>query len=725
MQRNDPVAPQGRGWRRGWRRLRLGVAMAWCVGVVGVPGWGREPEVAAPQEEEPAEIAVDGLGWWSDRQMRLSLERLLGDERGAVLNANAVEDAVFLLMAAVAEDGYLKPTVRARMDLADGRQIEEVFDAELATLLPRPLAVRRLELEVDRGVRYFIDDVEVVGAGAALPEEDVRGSFDPEPGLLSRRQAVLYSPSRIRQRAGQFEDRLRAEGYAAARVEATTLSVDDETGAADVRVIIEPGARWMVERVRITGERPADVLLPDLAPFEGEPWNFAWQQDVREAVRLAYFEAGYPDVTVRLAEQPGPAEAGRRQVVVRVAVTPGPRVVVGAVRFEGDDHTRESVLRRRIPVEPGDPLNPLRFERARYRLGRLGVFSSVDLRYEPAAGPVRDPVFTLDESDRLEVSLLAGYGSYEQLRGGIEVRQTNLWGRAHRSRLQLIQSFRSSRGEYSYSVPELFGESLDGTVTLFGLRREERAFVREEYGGTIGLRMPVPWLGADGSIGYTFQSLRNSDNELVTRAEDNRRAIVASVDIGLSRDRRDNPLRPRRGYRWFTQLELAADALGGEVGYQRLEFGGSYHRPWGEGRWLHFGLTHGVVLTLGEEDDADLPVSRRFYPGGDASIRGYREGQAAPRGADGRFMGAKSFLLLNLEFEQALTRSWSVVAFVDALATAATLGDYPLDEDLYTVGLGVRYQTIIGPVRLEYGHNLNPRPEDPSGAVHLSIGFPF
>jgi outer membrane translocation and assembly module TamA len=118
-------------------------------------------------------------------------------------------------------------------------------------------------------------------------------------------------------------------------------------------------------------------------------------------------------------------------------------------------------------------------------------------------------------------------------------------------------------------------------------------------------------------------------------------------------------------------------------------------------------------------------VNKRFYPGGDNSIRGYQSGEAAPRGAGGLFVGAKSYTLVNLELEQALVGQWSVVAFADALGTAVALRDLPFSERLYAVGLGVRYQTLIGPVRLEYGRNLNPRPPDPSGTWHLTIGYPF
>ena len=136
-------------------------------------------------------------------------------------------------------------------------------------------------------------------------------------------------------------------------------------------------------------------------------------------------------------------------------------------------------------------------------------------------------------------------------------------------------------------------------------------------------------------------------------------------------------------------------------------------------------MSQGVVTTLGAPAGATLPVSVLFFPGGDGSIRGYQKGEAAPRGADGLFTGAKAYTQFNLELEQALTTKWSVVVFADALGTTARLADWPYVEKLFSAGLGLRYQTVIGPVRIEYGYNLNPRPFDPAGTLLLSIGFPF
>jgi outer membrane translocation and assembly module TamA len=274
-------------------------------------------------------------------------------------------------------------------------------------------------------------------------------------------------------------------------------------------------------------------------------------------------------------------------------------------------------------------------------------------------------------------------------------------------------------------VPELFGESVDGTARLFGLQRQEPAFLRQEWGGNVSVSSTIHRIGANATLGYTYQALRNRDNTLATSRADDQQVTAASIEGGITRDRRDNPLRPRRGYRVFAQTETASRYFGGGVDYQRVELGGSYHTGWGRGRWVHVGLNHGLITTIGDTDDSDLPVNKRFFPGGDNSIRGYQAGEAAPRGADGRFIGAKTYLLLNLELEQALTTKWSVVLFGDALGTAVRLGDYPFDEQLYSVGLGIRYQTLIGPLRAEYGRNLNPRANDPSGTLLLSIGYPF
>src|SRR6266581_5977297 len=86
---------------------------------------------------------------------------------------------------------------------------------------------------------------------------------------------------------------------------------------------------------------------------------------------------------------------------------------------------------------------------------------------------------------------------------------------------------------------------------------------------------------------------------------------------------------------------------------------------------------------------------------------------------------AVSCLKKKIEFEQALTPKWSLVLFSDSLGIARRVENYPFDTGLFSVGGGLRWKTIIGPIRMEYGYNLNPRPGDPVGTLQFSLGFPF
>ena len=678
---------------------------------------------AADALSPPAALKVSGVGPLRDRELRRSLILLLGAQRGATLNANAIEDAAVMLVSALGEEGFQRPAVEIDATLADGSVKRMDFDASLEIALPRAIEARTVDFRVKPGPRWHIDSVEITGL-TVVPVKTARAFFRRESMLFVSAKTNAYSPSHVESAAGALLGELRQRGYADAVVRADAAKIDETNGAVALRVAVTEGARWQVAAVRFEGAEAETVTLPAAKEWIGRAWSPALQGNLQEAIRRACYQRGFPDVVVRINAEPGAVRDGQRPVTVTAQIHPGAQVRIGRVRFEGNAITREPVLRRCVPARPDEPLNPLPLENARYRISRLGVFDTVDLRYEPADGAVRDPVFTLKESQRYEANLLFGYGSYEQVRGGVELRQINLFGLAHQSRIDLVQSMKSTSGDYTYSVPELFGESIDGTARLFGLQRQEIAFLRQEFGLGFTLKRPIPWLRAEGTAGYTYQALRNRDNQLATQATDKEQLNVGSVDFGLAGDHRDNPLRPRRGYRWFTEVELASRSLGGTAEYQRFELGVAYHTPLGEGHWVHLSLTHGFITTLGTTD-ATLPVNKRFYPGGDNSIRGYQRGEAAPRGADGLFIGAKSYVLLNLELEQALTSNWSVVAFTDALGSAAQLRDYPFAERLYAAGLGVRYQTLIGPVRAEYGHNLNPRAGDPRGTWQISIGYPF
>ncbi|HTL67320.1 MAG TPA: BamA/TamA family outer membrane protein [Lacunisphaera sp.] len=671
-----------------------------------------------------AEVSVRGAGPFADRNLRRTLDLLVEPKKRPTLDAGAIEDAALILVAELQNDGYLRPVVRVRVHRDSGATEDFSWDESLATLLPRPLAAPKVEFHLQPGVRYTVDDVAIQGL-SALPEKQGKAYFRDESYLLPLASTRIYTPARFARAQSNLEEELKQRGYASARVQGTEAARDDHSGKVRVSVTVDEGPRWVVDRIELADEKIDPVPPP--AFFQrhiGLPYSSIWRQDTEARLRRFYHERGYVDATVALAAEPGEPAHGLRPVVIRATIQPGPKVMAGPVEFKGSTAVKPAVLQRQVHLVPGEPLNPAEVAEARQRLMRLGVFRGVETSYDPAAGTTRSPVYTLERGREQDFNLLLGWGSYERLRGGVEYQHYNLFSRAHQVRADVIQSTKSSSGEVNYLVPQLFGESIDGTARLFGLHRQERAFERQEFGGSFGVKRHLHTLGGDLGVTYTYQSLRVANSTLSTAPVDLGQTNVGSVDLTFNRDALDNPLRPRRGYRLFVRSELAAKALGGEVDYQRVELGGAWHTPWGRGRWIHVGMTHGVITTFGN-NGAGLPANKRFYPGGENTVRGYQEGEAAPRAADGSFVGAKTYTLLNLEFEQALTRDWSVVTFGDALGISDRLGSYPWNEVLTSVGLGLRYNSLVGPIRLEYGYNLNRRPNDPSGTLHFSVGFPF
>ncbi|HTG44105.1 MAG TPA: BamA/TamA family outer membrane protein, partial [Verrucomicrobiae bacterium] len=448
-----------------------------------------------------------------------------------------------------------------------------------------------------------------------------------------------------------------------------------------------------------------------------------WEQDFRQALRREQYLEGHADARVEIAQLARELHAGTNSIDISAVVFPGAVIKIGEVKIEGEKKTSETMMKRRVNVSSGDLLNPVKAEQGRYRLARLGIFDSVEMRYETVDEETRDVVYSVKEGKRINFSLLAGYGSYEQLRGGFELEQYNLWGLGHHSRLRAVQSFKSSTADYTYTMPELLGEDFDVFLNASGLIREEPAFTRKEFGGGAGVSRHFRTIDTDLSLRYNYQVLSATRRD-VSAAFGLREADVGSFIFDMRHDRRDNPLTPRSGYKIFSNLEIASEELLGDVDFQRMETSVSYHRAVGRFQWVHFGVSHGFVTTA-SGPARDLPINRRFFPGGDNSIRGYQFGEAAPRDASGDLVGAETYTLGNVEFEQGLTRTWSIVGFFDALGEAKSVENYPFDEGLYAIGVGIRWKTIIGPVRLEYGRNLNPREEDPSGTLHVSIGFPF
>ena len=672
-------------------------------------------------EEPKAKLKISGYGLLGDLELKRTI--LLLEDNGKkrqTFDANFIEDASVIVLSRLTEDGFLHPELTAQVTVTNGQSRSFHWRQTFDATLPRPLEATRVEFQIHKGLFYYYKDVRFEGL-QTVDEKTARTYFYPSSALLPLKRYKVYSPQHLARSVSNLEELFDRQGYRDAKV-TPNVTTNNTTGEVSVLVKVEQGLRSVVRTVRQEIRREDAANAQIIVAHLGRPYTTAWEQDFVQGIKTNLYHAGYPDTAVEISV----VRKETNNVIqfdLLAKVTSGPKIKLGQVRFEGRKKTKLGVLNERTTLTPGQLLDRIRVEQARYRISQLGVFDTVGLRYTNVNDRTRDAVFDLKEGKELEASMLFSFGTYELLRVGFDIEQHNIWGRAHNARFRVSQSFKTTQAEYLYTIPQFIGEDVNAFFTASALRRQEIDFRREEYGGGIGIQKLFRPIATDASTRFNYQLLEASQIDVNTNFG-LRSAQASGFIFDLKHDKRDNPLYPHRGYKLFVDGEVATDLLGGEVNYQRFDASASYHFGIGGDRWLHFGVEHAAVFT-DRGPAVDLPFNKRFFPGGENSIRGYTEGEASPRDQHGTLIGAECFLLGSAEIEQALTPKLSLVGFVDSVGIARDVNKYPFNEVLTSVGGGLGYRTIIGPVRLEYGRNLNPRPQDPAGTIQFSVGFPF
>ena len=679
-----------------------------------------------PQPRDHTEWDINGAGWLLNRQLTRQLSAILPKDE--LLASNDVEDASLILLSLMQQKGYLDAKVVTYLtgipQTGEGagasRNLTLTWDRSFETYLQQDMVILEVEFELISGPLFYYHSFEILDNGN-LGDEFVGSFFFKTPMLFQGDRVKVFNESRFQKSCRNLESYLFKIGYQEAIVTGKIISLNFETGEVEVSVKVQKGRKHTLGSVQIMD---TDVDLRGAIDIEarvGSAYSREVKQDLLKKVRNTYYEKGYPSVKVEdSVELESSGEALLHNLELHISA--GKQIHVGEVRIDGIELTRESFVRKKLDLTPGSPLNPIQLDQNRLELSQTGLFDKVEVALETGEENW-DVVFDLQERFPWTWDLFAGWGSYEQARMGSTLKRDNLWGQAHQLSLKGVISFKSLYGESIYTIPDIRRSGVNLNARSFYLNREEKSFDRKERGVELGLTKRFDRMRLDSSLIYTFERLSSIDRQSRNLVEDDN-SSVGSIALRLTHDRRDSPISPQSGYRIYGNLEWAEPSFGGDVRYLSEELGFAQHGNFGGGLFWHFGVSHGLVYASGDSQNY-IPNNKLFFPGGDDSIRGYQRGEAAPLDADGYFVGARSFLLSNVELEQYVTDTLAAVVFYDWLMASQQSVFYGTGDMLQSIGLGIRWKTVIGPVRLEYGHNLNRRPTDPSGTLHLAIGFPF
>jgi outer membrane protein assembly complex protein YaeT len=354
-----------------------------------------------------------------------------------------------------------------------------------------------------------------------------------------------------------------------------------------------------------------------------------------------------------------------------------------------------------------------------------------------------DVEITVRERKPRSVQLGFGFSTVEQFRGEVQWTQRNLWGGAESlnfsAKASSIQQaaegrfflpyFLARRTSFTQTVfarnqPRLDEDPLSlGGGTLFGI--EDTTPRYSEFGVGTESRVRHEFsrrLSGSGGVELSRHVFSDVDPDLIgTGVAENNTLFIQFAE--LKWDTRDNLLNPTRGIVLSGELDHSTTALISTESFFKLLLEGRHYYALWEKVILASRLTVGGIQPYAGSDS--VPSNVRFFAGGPGSIRGYAPNRVGPLDSQGRPIGGDSLLVGSVELRFPISGDLGGVVFVDAGNVYSGSPAYDLGDLRVGVGPGIRYNTPIGPFRLDFGVAVNPRSGDPFGRLDFSIGQAF
>jgi translocation and assembly module TamA len=527
---------------------------------------------------------------------------------------------------------------------------------------------------------------------------------------------------RLRRRAEADRDRLlqalRSRGYYDGAIE-----VRYDRGRDPVQVIfeVEPGAVYRLREIRLEVDPPNPELR---VPAPGELGLKVGQPAQAQAIidaegRFLQLVRGQGFPLAELGERRAVVDHDADAMDITLRLRPGPQVRFGDVRYTGIQGIEESYVRNRLPWKPGQLITPARLEEARQALIDTQLFSTAQIRVgQEVEGDGRLPV-TVEVTQRKQRSIEVGvrYRTDEGPGGNIGWEHRNLFGGGENLGVTLDASGIGYFLSGEFREPDVLARNQTFVASGQAAAQDTDAYTSNSIGGLLGFeRILEP--GVTGSLGIAY---RFADIEQEGESE---RFGLLSLPAGLNVDKSNNLLNPTDGYRVLVSNEPFVDTLGTGVVFNKTRVDHT--------RYLQVLDDPGVVLagrigfgTMFGADRDEIPADERFYAGGGGSVRGFGFQLAGPLNADDDPIGGRSLLELSAEVRMRFTETIGGVVFVDAgSAFESTLPDFDPALRVGT-GLGLRYFSPVGPLRLDIGFPINRRAVDDAFQLYISIGQAF
>jgi outer membrane protein insertion porin family len=614
--------------------------------------------------------------------------------------------------------------------------------------------------ESDRVV--FVNRISIEG-NENVSDDDLRARMrTKQPSFFSILRKPKFDREQLERDVAQLTAYYHAIGYLDATVSVQRVAYLENERFVDITLRVVEGEPIRVSSLTFSGRLilEEEKLRKDLLLEPGAPYNSSLLETDIYRIKSKYFDEGYFGVMIHDSTY-----TIERRVAIFFAIDPGEQLKVGKITVEGNRLVRPGVIESEIELETGDVCRFEKVLKTQRNLFETGLFNVVDVLPENIDRVNRTVDIRIRVRERKQSWIETGFGVGNVLGSRVfaEWGTRNLLGTGRTVRLKAQYAFDIFEGDeidfdrinfentyWRYDAVfqqrRLLGIKLgfgvnafiedDKTVPDLEVKTIGTAFgVQHEFG------QPRPDFGYSNQLTVTYSIENITRRQTGLPEEDSRSNILGS---SLSRDTRDFILNPRRGEYRIVAANIAGGILGGENDFYTVT-ATEQHYYMSRDRVLAWRARVGYGNAYGRSDR--VPVEDRYYLGGANSVRGYDEASLGPRTDEGGVFtvdGGEFMMLANVELRYPLPflgkwnfggtffvdggNVWGEVSDVSGsdFRVTSDVPDTEVDDFRYGIGIGLRYNTPIGPIRVDYGYPLKPDAfTDVHGTFYLSLGQIF
>jgi outer membrane protein insertion porin family len=403
----------------------------------------------------------------------------------------------------------------------------------------------------------------------------------------------------------------------------------------------------------------------------------------------------------------------------------GELIRVRKINISGNDKTRDNVIRREIRINEAEVIDTVSMQRSFQRLNNLQFFETVEILPQQVEPDKVDLNVKVKEKNTGQFSIGGGFSTLDGFTTVADITEGNLAGRGHMLKIRGQLGQNRNLGLVTFREP-YFRDSLTSVqLDVFNTRTNYQTYIEDKQGGTVTMGR---WFSeyTSGSLSPIIESLRiigvQQDAPQFARDQQGTQSTTG-FRSSLARDTRDNYMAPRSGTRSAVNFDLGSKHLGGTNNFYKFQVDGVKYTPlfW-DTRWSirgRFGVTEGM-------DGNPIPLTELFYVGGINTMRGFQFGRAGPVTPSGTLVGANRQVIFNNDFIFPISAEAKLdgVLFFD-YGKGFAEGEKFTTKLRSAAGIEARWMSPFGPLRLAYGFNLDPNPQERKAVFEFSVGSLF